>query len=183
MNRHISRFTTMVRRWFDRGARDRTLDAELESFLQHDIDARIEIGHDAPGGAPHGARRDRRPPADTRVCPGCAHGRLAGRARSRRPIRHAYRSPHASPVAGRRRKPRGGHRRHRRGVCVHQRLVVQGLPRRHRSAAVAERGHPTGSPSGQSPEFRGRLPGPARWSLSIERRGGHDLATARRPTA
>ena len=44
MNRHMSRFTTMVRRWFDRGARDRTLDAELESFLQHDIDARIETG-------------------------------------------------------------------------------------------------------------------------------------------
>ncbi len=44
MNRHVSRFTTMVRRWFDRGARDRTLDAELESFLQHDIDARIETG-------------------------------------------------------------------------------------------------------------------------------------------
>ena len=44
MNRHMSRFTTMVRRWCDRGARDRTLDAELESFLQHDIDARIETG-------------------------------------------------------------------------------------------------------------------------------------------
>ena len=34
----------MFRRWFGRGASDRTLDAELESFLQHDIDARIESG-------------------------------------------------------------------------------------------------------------------------------------------
>lgn len=44
MSRHLSRVTAMVRRWFDRGARDRTLDAELESFLQHDIDARIALG-------------------------------------------------------------------------------------------------------------------------------------------
>jgi putative ABC transport system permease protein len=50
VNRHISRCTTMVRRWFDRGARDRTLDAELESFLQHDVDARIESGM-TPGEA------------------------------------------------------------------------------------------------------------------------------------
>ena len=34
----------MVRRWFGGGARDRTLDAELESFLQHEIDARMESG-------------------------------------------------------------------------------------------------------------------------------------------
>ncbi len=44
MNRHASRLAAMVRRWFDRGARDRTLDAELESFLAHDVDARIESG-------------------------------------------------------------------------------------------------------------------------------------------
>ena len=44
MNRHLSRLTAMVRRWFGRGARDRALDAELESFLQHDIDARIASG-------------------------------------------------------------------------------------------------------------------------------------------
>ena len=52
MNRHLSRLTAMVRRWFGRGARDRTLDAELESFLQHDIDARI-----ASGMTPAEARR------------------------------------------------------------------------------------------------------------------------------
>lgn len=44
MNRHASRLVAMIRRWFDRGSRDHTLDAELESFLQHDIDARIENG-------------------------------------------------------------------------------------------------------------------------------------------
>ena len=44
MNRHRSRLTAMVRRWFGRGARDRALDAELESSLQHDIDARIASG-------------------------------------------------------------------------------------------------------------------------------------------
>lgn len=44
MNRHASRLAAMVRRWFGRGARDRTLDAELESFLQHDIDVRAESG-------------------------------------------------------------------------------------------------------------------------------------------
>jgi hypothetical protein len=42
----------MIRRWLGGGARDRTLDAELESFLQHDIDARIEGGM-----APAEARR------------------------------------------------------------------------------------------------------------------------------
>ena len=40
----------MFRRWLGRGARDRTLDAELESFLQHEIDARIESGM-TPGEA------------------------------------------------------------------------------------------------------------------------------------
>ena len=44
MNRHLSRFAAMVRRWAGRGARDRTLDAELEAFLQHEIDARIGSG-------------------------------------------------------------------------------------------------------------------------------------------
>jgi predicted permease len=44
MNRHASRLVAMVRRWLGGGARDRTLDAELESFLQHEIDARIEQG-------------------------------------------------------------------------------------------------------------------------------------------
>ena len=44
MNRHASRLAAMVRRWFGRGSRDRTLDAELESFLQHEIDARTESG-------------------------------------------------------------------------------------------------------------------------------------------
>jgi predicted permease len=52
MNRHLARCTAMVRRWFDRGSRDHTLDAELESFLQHDIDARI-----ADGMTPAEARR------------------------------------------------------------------------------------------------------------------------------
>lgn len=52
MNRHASRLAAMARRWFDRGARDRTLDAELESFLTHDIDARI-----ASGMTPAAARR------------------------------------------------------------------------------------------------------------------------------
>ena len=42
----------MVRRWFDGGNRDRSLDAELGSFLQHDIDART-----ASGAAPAEARR------------------------------------------------------------------------------------------------------------------------------
>jgi predicted permease len=40
----------MVRRWFGDGARDRTLDAELESFLEHEIDARVESGM-TPGNA------------------------------------------------------------------------------------------------------------------------------------
>lgn len=44
MNRHASRLAAMFRRWLGRGARDRTLDAELESFLQHEIDARVESG-------------------------------------------------------------------------------------------------------------------------------------------
>ena len=44
MNRHLSRLVAMVRRWRDGDARDRTLDAELDSFVQHDIDARIESG-------------------------------------------------------------------------------------------------------------------------------------------
>jgi len=44
MNKHASRLTAMIRRWCGRGARDRALDAELESFLQHDIDARVESG-------------------------------------------------------------------------------------------------------------------------------------------
>lgn len=44
MNRHLSRVGAMLRRWLGRGARDRALDAELESFLQHDIDARIDSG-------------------------------------------------------------------------------------------------------------------------------------------
>ncbi|MEX2272584.1 MAG: ABC transporter permease [Vicinamibacterales bacterium] len=44
MNRHVLRFVAMVRRWLGLDARDRTLDAELESFLQHDIEARIESG-------------------------------------------------------------------------------------------------------------------------------------------
>lgn len=52
MKKHASRLLAMMRRWFDRGARDHTLDAELESFLQHDIDARIESGM-----APAEARR------------------------------------------------------------------------------------------------------------------------------
>lgn len=44
MNRHASRILAMLRRWFGRGSRDRTLDAELQSFLQHEIDARIDAG-------------------------------------------------------------------------------------------------------------------------------------------
>lgn len=34
----------MLRRWRGGGASDRELDAELESFLQHDIDDRIASG-------------------------------------------------------------------------------------------------------------------------------------------
>jgi hypothetical protein len=44
MNRHVSRLLALVRRWLTGGARDRTLDAELESFLQHEIDARVAGG-------------------------------------------------------------------------------------------------------------------------------------------
>ena len=44
MNRHVSRLVAMIRRWFGGGTRDRTLDAELDSFLEHEIDARIEGG-------------------------------------------------------------------------------------------------------------------------------------------
>jgi predicted permease len=40
----------MLRRWIGRGARDRALDAELESFIQHDVDDRIASGM-APGEA------------------------------------------------------------------------------------------------------------------------------------
>jgi predicted permease len=50
MNRHASRLVAMVRRWFGGGVRDRTLDAELESFLQHEMDARIDEGM-TPGEA------------------------------------------------------------------------------------------------------------------------------------
>ncbi|MEZ5316360.1 MAG: ABC transporter permease [Vicinamibacterales bacterium] len=52
MTRRLSRVLAMVRRWFDRGARDRTLDAELESFVEHEIDARM-----AEGLTPAEARR------------------------------------------------------------------------------------------------------------------------------
>src|SRR5262245_38196150 len=50
MNRHASRLVAMARRWLGVDARDRTLDAELESFLQHDMDARIKEGM-TPGEA------------------------------------------------------------------------------------------------------------------------------------
>jgi predicted permease len=50
MNRHASRLVAMARRWLGVDARDRTLDAELESFLQHEMDARIEEGM-TPGEA------------------------------------------------------------------------------------------------------------------------------------
>jgi predicted permease len=50
MNRHASPIVAMVRRWLGGDARDRTLDAELESFLQHETDARIEEGM-TPGEA------------------------------------------------------------------------------------------------------------------------------------
>ena len=52
MNKHASRLAAMCRRWLGRGARDRTLDAELDSFLQHEIDERI-----ASGLTPEAARR------------------------------------------------------------------------------------------------------------------------------
>ena len=42
--RHASRVLAMLRRWFGGGARDRTLHAELESFLEHEIDARVQSG-------------------------------------------------------------------------------------------------------------------------------------------
>jgi predicted permease len=44
MNRYASRLVAMARRWSGKEAGDRTLDAELESFLQHEIDARIDRG-------------------------------------------------------------------------------------------------------------------------------------------
>jgi predicted permease len=50
MNRHGSRLLAMARRWLGVDARDRTLDAELESFLQHEMDARINEGM-TPGEA------------------------------------------------------------------------------------------------------------------------------------
>jgi hypothetical protein len=50
MNRHASRLVAMARRWLGVDARDRTLDAELESFLQHEMDARIDEGM-TPGEA------------------------------------------------------------------------------------------------------------------------------------
>ena len=50
MNRHVSRLLAMARRWLGVDARDRTLDAELESFLQHEMDARIVEGM-TPGEA------------------------------------------------------------------------------------------------------------------------------------
>jgi putative ABC transport system permease protein len=50
--RHVSQAVAMLRRWFGGGARDRTLHAELESFLEHEIDARM-----ASGMTPEDARR------------------------------------------------------------------------------------------------------------------------------
>ena len=50
MNRQASRLIAMARRWLGDDARDRTLDAELESFLQHEVDARIDEGM-TPGEA------------------------------------------------------------------------------------------------------------------------------------
>jgi predicted permease len=44
MNRHLSRIRAALRRWIGRSSRQQLPDAELESFLQHDIDARIEAG-------------------------------------------------------------------------------------------------------------------------------------------
>jgi putative ABC transport system permease protein len=44
VSRWASRVIATIRRWFDGGTRDRALDAELESFLQHDIDERIDRG-------------------------------------------------------------------------------------------------------------------------------------------
>ncbi|HYN82148.1 MAG TPA: ABC transporter permease, partial [Gemmatimonadaceae bacterium] len=52
MNRQASRLLALARRWFGGGSRDRVLDAELESFLQHEIDARI-----VEGMTPREARR------------------------------------------------------------------------------------------------------------------------------
>lgn len=50
MNRLASRLLAMARRWLGVDGRDRTLDAELESFLQHEVDARIVDGM-TPGEA------------------------------------------------------------------------------------------------------------------------------------
>jgi hypothetical protein len=44
MSRQMSRVAAIVRRWLGRGAKDRALDAELESFVEHEIDARVESG-------------------------------------------------------------------------------------------------------------------------------------------
>jgi predicted permease len=43
MNRRLARVRAALRRWFGVGRR-RELDAELDSFLQHDIDARVDAG-------------------------------------------------------------------------------------------------------------------------------------------
>jgi predicted permease len=50
MNRHALRLLAMVRRWLGDDGGDRTLDAELEAFLQHETDARIDEGM-TPGEA------------------------------------------------------------------------------------------------------------------------------------
>lgn len=44
MNRHLSRVVVLVRRWLGADTRKRSLDEELESFIQHDVDARIASG-------------------------------------------------------------------------------------------------------------------------------------------
>jgi predicted permease len=44
VNSQMRRLASMLRRWRGGGASDRELDAELESFLQHDIDERIASG-------------------------------------------------------------------------------------------------------------------------------------------
>jgi len=95
MNRHASRLVAMVRRWLGRGDRDRTLDAELESFLQHDIDARIASGM-TPGEARRtalaaigGAQQTREYARDARA--GASLDALAG------DVRYALRTVRRSP--------------------------------------------------------------------------------------
>ena len=50
MRRRLSQLAAIVRRWRRVDAHDRALDAELQAYLQSDIDARVRAG-DSPAVA------------------------------------------------------------------------------------------------------------------------------------